>query len=544
MAADNLHTTEYRIKMVDSIIDNVHGFIGLTEVECEIEKLPIFKRLQNISQLGLTSRVFPCALHNRYIHSLGVMHIVDQMATRLEFSDDARQIIRLAGMLHDIGHYPFSHDVETAYDDAIQLSDSPSEEFSNYATKARETIKNLTSPQVDVKFFLDRRNSELHHESIGETVISNSANIKKLILEKYINKTDYYSENYNYDKSQNEKVLRSIILDICAIIVGDSKHKSEFFPKEFGMMVQIMHSELDADRIDYLLRDATFSGISYGAFDFGVLIQNLDKMLDPDSNEYIVGVTIDGIGCAEQYLLNRYFAYSQVIHHKYTSILGCALQSVVKWLISDDESGFPDEYKDVKKLAENHENDALYIGYTDAFLMDKINRACDNANCPEQIKRLARCIKEYELLAMSNQDDDEFICSGIDESYISEKIENSNPFIELGKTDGSIQDVIYRYSEMRLTKHIPHKDFEERLNKAVKPEDGNTEDGNTEDKSDFAENLKADYRSDRLQDGLVIVEPNNPGSKPKMLIDSDRSMLRDIYNLRYCVLRRYSIPKL
>ena len=59
----------YKIEIVNSILDNVHGFIGLTPVENTIERLPVFKRLQNISQLGLTNRIFPCALHNRYIHS-------------------------------------------------------------------------------------------------------------------------------------------------------------------------------------------------------------------------------------------------------------------------------------------------------------------------------------------------------------------------------------------------------------------------------------------------------------------------------------------
>ena len=59
---------------VNYILDNVHGFIGLTFMEDKIERLPIFKRLQDISQLGLVKRIFPGALHNRYIHSLGVMH--------------------------------------------------------------------------------------------------------------------------------------------------------------------------------------------------------------------------------------------------------------------------------------------------------------------------------------------------------------------------------------------------------------------------------------------------------------------------------------
>lgn len=108
---------QYRIVPINRILDNVHGLIGLTAVEDGLERLPIFKRLHSISQLGLSNRIFPCALHTRYTHSLGVMYVADQMAISLSFDDDERQLIRLAGMLHDIGHYPLSHDVESSYMD-------------------------------------------------------------------------------------------------------------------------------------------------------------------------------------------------------------------------------------------------------------------------------------------------------------------------------------------------------------------------------------------------------------------------------------------
>lgn len=73
----------YRIQICDHILDNIYGQIGLTEVERALERLPIFKRLHNISQLGLVNLIFPCALHTRYTHSLGVMHIAGEMASRI-----------------------------------------------------------------------------------------------------------------------------------------------------------------------------------------------------------------------------------------------------------------------------------------------------------------------------------------------------------------------------------------------------------------------------------------------------------------------------
>ena len=99
----------YKLNFTDKILDNVHGFIEYTDVEREIIELPVFKRLQSIKQLSLTNWIFPGAEHTRFIHSLGVMHIADQMAIQLRYTDEERQLVRLAGLLHDLGHYPLSH---------------------------------------------------------------------------------------------------------------------------------------------------------------------------------------------------------------------------------------------------------------------------------------------------------------------------------------------------------------------------------------------------------------------------------------------------
>lgn len=84
------------LKFVNYVYDNVHGFIGLTEVENEIEKLPIFQRLRRIKQLGLANWIFPGAEHTRYIHSLGVMHIIDQMGSKLGYNPEERQALRFS----------------------------------------------------------------------------------------------------------------------------------------------------------------------------------------------------------------------------------------------------------------------------------------------------------------------------------------------------------------------------------------------------------------------------------------------------------------
>ena len=103
------------LEFVGRILDNVHGFIYYTAAEEKIINTLLFKRLQSIKQLSIVNWVFPGSEHTRYIHSLGVMYIADKIAKKLELPIEERKIVRLAALLHDIGHYPLSHVCEFPY---------------------------------------------------------------------------------------------------------------------------------------------------------------------------------------------------------------------------------------------------------------------------------------------------------------------------------------------------------------------------------------------------------------------------------------------
>ena len=95
------------------IIDPIHGFIHVHKHELAIIDSPIFQRLRRIKQLSGAHLTYPAAQHARFEHSLGVMHIAGQAGRALleggVLDSDDIDVLRLAGLLHDVGHGPFSH---------------------------------------------------------------------------------------------------------------------------------------------------------------------------------------------------------------------------------------------------------------------------------------------------------------------------------------------------------------------------------------------------------------------------------------------------
>jgi len=116
-------------KTYSDIIDPIHDFIRVYDHELEIIDNPIFQRLRRIRQLSGAHLTYPAAQHTRFEHSLGVMHIASQAGQALKekeiLKSDDIEILRLAGLLHDIGHGPFSH----LFEEIIQQKKISHEDF-------------------------------------------------------------------------------------------------------------------------------------------------------------------------------------------------------------------------------------------------------------------------------------------------------------------------------------------------------------------------------------------------------------------------------
>ncbi len=493
-------TNTYKIKFVDKILDPVHGFIDLTQVEKEIIELPIFKRMQSLKQLSLTNWVFPGAEHTRYMHSLGVMHIADLMAmnlkdlnSKLKYNNGERQLIRLAGLLHDIGHYPLSHVTEYVYNDNLfNQNGSLLEHNKNIKT----TIDKLSEDDEGTSDYMkDRYSKPMHHETMGTKVIEYDDDIKRIIA-KYCPFID--------------------IRDIQDIIVGCVDRNPNI-----SAMVQLIHSEVDADGIDYIMRDATFSGTSYGGFELGLLLRNLT--VTTYNGVDIVGIKPKGISVVDQYLVSKYFAYTQVIFNRHVAIFDTMAEIFSKILIKLDKSSYPSS-ETLNSYVKNHTTNDEYLKFTDrAFwtqldLLDKKDLELDEI-VPRYVVKMYEKLLHYKEFKMAKNG--EFVITSNDRKYVFNLLKESNIYKKLLDED---EKSLMLFHSRGFTSQIPENIFRGILDKINL---------NTISEEKFKNNNTA-----RLQEGVAIIEKEKT---PKLLVDDTKSIMSHLYGTKTYILREYVI---
>ena len=234
---------------VDYIHDPVHGNIDITQIEKEIIHTPEFLKLMGIRQLGLKSLVFPGALHTRFEHSIGTMYLCDVYLDYLDKDDPkTRQIMRLCGLLHDIGHGPFSHAIE----------------------EILETRKKWIPSIEDVKeVFFNKK-----HKEFEEDLDSKSSEILEDLDFKAHDAFSIFitlTMPFKYEKFKKD---RSLFEEVAKILYGKTLHNSEKWKHD------IIHGDIGADRIDYLLRDSHHTGISFGIVDLEQILRYIELIDD------------------------------------------------------------------------------------------------------------------------------------------------------------------------------------------------------------------------------------------------------------------------
>lgn len=228
--------------------DSVHNIIRVNTDSAE-GRLTIalvdtaeFQRLRRIRQLGLAYFAYQAAEHSRFAHSLGAFHLATRMIAKLrlryELDERDQTAVRVAALLHDIGHGPFSHVIESVLG--------------------------------------------FHHEEFTiSAVLSEETGVGKLLA------------RYSSD----------LAADVASIIRGDFRNRA---------LSQLVSSQLDVDRMDYLLRDSLMTGAKYGIFDLEWII----KSIEINEEEDFLYVSAPGIYAVEDYLQARYYMYRQVYFHR------------------------------------------------------------------------------------------------------------------------------------------------------------------------------------------------------------------------------------
>ena len=263
------------------IRDPIHGTLQLTRDEVAVIDHPAYQRLRMIKQLGMADLAFPGATHSRYAHGLGTMHIAARMFRAvaghyaLEDADELRLLttLRLAALFHDLGHAPLSHTTECFMPAAGDLKLGPWLEGSPERRASHEdfTLKIITDS--DLTRLIEQRFSKLGvaPDDVAMLIAGRAP--------------------------RPEQARRFVVSGL------------DWLP----LLRQCVSSELDADRMDYLLRDSYFAGVPYGRYDLEWLLENMVPA--EQRGAVYLGLNARATFGFEDFLLSRYHMFMSVYFH-------------------------------------------------------------------------------------------------------------------------------------------------------------------------------------------------------------------------------------
>ena len=272
------------------IYDPIHGYIKINPWELDIINNKIFQRLRWIRQLGPAEYIFPTATHTRFSHSIGVMHLATIFLDNInknnpklfddhEDFEEIKRKVRIAALLHDIGHLPFSH--------AFEIKD-------------------------------------ISHENIGTERIFN-----------------FFLEELDKSGFKVEEI------------------SGAFKDPTLGL---ILKSPFDVDKLDYLLRDSYFTGVSYGYLDIKRLLHLLYPDIMEEGEGYVWVIKEKGLPAIEDMIIGRFHMFQTVYYHKTLSAFEALYQKIVEKFV---ETGIIELEKIVS-------NENFWFRFNDSFILERI----------------------------------------------------------------------------------------------------------------------------------------------------------------------------
>jgi hypothetical protein len=337
--------------MVDErkiIRDSIHGDIKFKGFFLDLLETPELQRLYNIKQLGLAHLVFPGAHHTRLEHSLGTYNMAFQAAELLNLDEKDREIIICAALLHDIGHGPFSHTLESILRDMLDVDHIDLTEkliWGEYEIFDSEEKEVITSP------------------SVYEILDKNSINQKEV--------TD---------------------------IIRGKTHEKPY-------LSQLLNSAIDVDQLDYLVRDAYYTGVAYGMIDIERFLQTL--IVNNDN----LAVRKKGVGVVENILMARALMYSSVYFHKTVRIAELMLSKAIEMISDAEPFGFfkktdTELMNDLKRMGVFQHEIVTCLKYRKLF---KQAYSASASNLDEQDIEIVKVLEDVKLRKEKEQELEESI---------------------------------------------------------------------------------------------------------------------------------------
>ncbi len=282
------------------IRDPIHDFIRLYPHEVAILDCPLLQRLRGIHQTALAYLVYPGMHHTRFEHSLGVLHVANliicalQQLHREEVTSQVAASVRLAALLHDVGHVFLSHLGETLIE----------EEFGDlFEGLAAETVDNTPNLFENVK----------------------SGEILSYLLVTSKPFTLYFKEALALNPGTQDFRLSSIEpTEVARLIIGKVTDERDQFKAD------IIHGGMDADKLDYFMRDCHYSGIR-AEVDASRLINTMSILSYPGwpSTLTVSGTALHHL---EQILITKLILYTSIYHHHKVKASEAAVRTIYRKL--------------------------------------------------------------------------------------------------------------------------------------------------------------------------------------------------------------------
>ena len=316
-----------RLDESKTIGDPEHGSIRLSPLELQIMQLPAVNRLHHVRQLSMAYYVFPSAQSSRFAHSIGALYVGGQIAFNLlnnlpegcydelftgRSHEEVIETVRLACMLHDLGHGPFSHISEGIMEKCLRK---------NHPTEASEAVRLFGTKSLD---------KVPVHEYYSYKIAS-SGEISELI------------QSAGLDPSMVTSLL------------AKNPKKKNWSEEAHQILRKAISSQLDADRMDYLLRDRYATGVPYGDVDIRRLISNL-MIFENRSGRHFVAIHERAQSTIEHMLNARLMMYKWVYAHHMVVACDELMKRAMEFMISSRRLRLEDFHW--KAYSEGHTDDS------------------------------------------------------------------------------------------------------------------------------------------------------------------------------------------